>query len=174
MRWMIQVGKYSCVQTHPGCQWRWDNLCGCSLCPGVVPVCLSRQIYDIWSSLRFCMMTYSIIFLFVFVEAHLFFICASIPSFTHPHPQTFESLFWGFSVATKLFSTRLHWAGRDMIWIFRFTLSFEPGRSVYGPIQRSWAAKWITLVTVQSFCGSYWSSSIVVSYSAYIVPFTSL
>lgn len=40
--WYKLVHIFLCVETHPGCQWRWDNLCGCSLCPGVVPVRLLK------------------------------------------------------------------------------------------------------------------------------------
>ena len=159
-----------CVLRHTQAdQWRWDNLCGCSsLCPGVVPVCLRRLLTKfVWVFI--CMMTCSINDLFP-VETHLWFyhvffvcvcvcvcICASILSFTHPHPQLSLSFFfspeasvWQQKKKKKRFSTRSHTEPAET-WFesFRFTLSSEQGRSVYGLIRRSWAAKWTTLVMVQ-------------------------
>lgn len=48
-----------------------------------------------------------------------FFLSACLhPKLYSPTPADIL-LFWGFGVATTLFSTRLHRAGWDLIWIFR-------------------------------------------------------
>lgn len=133
--------------------------------------------------LFFCMMTCSINDLFP-VETHLWF----DPLFFVSVPPSWASLTHTLSSASPFFpdasvwqqkwlSTRSHTEPAET-WFesFRFTLSSEQGRSVYGLIRRSWAAKWTTLVMVQFL---HWAL-LIIQYSGgshitqYIVQFTTV
>lgn len=110
-----------CVETHPGCQWRWDNLCGCSsLCPGIVPSLPAaeahpkfvnadllheykcRKISAWYSTHHFkinrhqCSTLYELIF-----DSFIYLSLPPSQSFTRPHPQTVKS----FSSFTPFFSS---------------------------------------------------------------------